>query len=305
MAEIMTVLGPIDADKLAITLPHEHLLSNLYSVTGDPNHLLNDTKLAVVEALRYRDAGGATLVEVTSRGLGRNPQALKYIAEETDLYIVMGCGWYRESYFTEEVRIKSTMAIAEEMVLEITEGVADTGIRAGIIGEIGCDKNYISPAEERALRAAARAQVQTGLAITMHSARCRVGLDQLDLLKEEGVDLNRVIISHCDTCPDPDYQEEVARRGAYVGLDTIRGLCEWETQQRIEWIKLLIDKGYLHQILLSHDVCMKSHLHAYGGHGYDFLLSEFVPRLSEAGLSNEQVHVLFVENPRAALTGSL
>jgi predicted metal-dependent phosphotriesterase family hydrolase len=181
--------------------------------------------------------------------------------------------------------------------------VEDTGVRAGIIGEIGCDRDYITPAEERAFRAAARAHRRTGLTIMTHSARCAVGLDQLDLLDDEGVDSRRVIVGHCDLYPDSDYHATVAHRGAFVEFDTVRGSCEWETEQRLQWVRLLLEKGYLRQILLSHDVCMRSHLHAYGGNGYDFLLTGFVPRLLDSGLTKDEVNTLLVENPRAALTG--
>lgn len=304
-AEIMTVLGPIPANEMGITLPHEHLLSDLYRVSGDPDHLLNDVLLAIKEVSRFREAGGSTLIDVTSRGLGRRPDVLRRIALETGLHIVMGCGWYRESYFDQEVYEKSANQIADDIVQDITQGIDGTNIRPGIIGEVGCDRDYISPVEERAFRAAARAHKRTGLTIITHSARCGVGLDQLDLLEEESVDLGRVIVSHCDTYPNPDYHEAVARRGAFVEFDTVRGNCEWETEQRVHWVTLLMDKGYQRQILLSHDVCMRSHLRAYGGNGYDYLLTGFVPRLLEGGLSQEDANILLIGNPRAALTGEL
>ena len=302
-SEVMTALGPIPANQLGITLMHEHFTANLYRATADANHFLCDIPLAIREARRFRDAGGASVVDVTNRGLGRNPTLLRRVAQETGLHVIMGCGWYREPYYEEEVYTKTTNQIADEIVRDITEGVNGTGVKAGIIGEIGCHRHYILPAEERLFRAAARAHKQTGLTITTHAVRSPVGLDQLDLLQDETVDLRRVIVGHCDTYPDPQYHEAVARRGAYVEFDTIRGESEWDSQQRVECVEKLIDKGYLNQILLSHDVCMKSHLHAYGGEGYDYLLTGFIPRLLERGLTQEQAQILLVENPRNALTG--
>lgn len=301
--EIMTLLGPISPDQLGITLPHEHLLADLYRMTGDPNQLLNDALLAIQEVSRFREAGGATVVDATTRGLGRSPEVIQKIARETGLNIIMGCGWYREPYYDPVLNEQYVNVIADDMVRDITQGVGETGIKAGVIGEIGCFRSFISAVEERVFRAAARAHKRTDLTITTHAVRSPVGLDQLDLLEEEKVDLRRVIVGHCDTYPSPDYHEAVAKRGAYVQFDTIRGNSEWDTEQRIKWVVSLIEKGYVNQILLSHDVCMKSHLHAYGGNGYDYLLTGFIPRLKAAGVSEEQVHILIQENPKNALVG--
>jgi phosphotriesterase-related protein len=310
MSGVMTVLGYIRTDKLGVTLMHEHLLSNLMQITLNPDHIICDVRLVIKELGYFQAAGGATLVDVTSRGLGRNPTALRQIARDTGLHIVMGCGWYRERTYDQGVFQKGPSRIADEMVRDITQGVDDTDVRAGIIGEIGTELDYISPAEERVFRASARAHKRTGVAISTHAVRSPVGLAQLDLLEEEGVNLRRVIVGHCDNagfkvCPDPDYHEAVARRGAYVEFDQIHGRSGWDTERRVEWVKQLVDKGYLRQILLSQDVCAKSLLRAYGGNGYDYLLSGFVPRLLKAGLSEEQVHVILVENPRRALTPAL
>ena len=301
--EIMTVLGPIPADQMGITLMHEHLFIDLCRVTRDPDHWLNDFNLTVKEVGLFSAAGGVTVVDVTNRDLGRDPLGLRKVAGETGLNVVMGCGWYREPYYRPEIYEKATDQVAEDIVREIQQGVNNTGVRPGIIGEIGCDRNYVSPPEERSFRAAARAHHRTGLTITTHAVRCPVGLDQLDVLEDEGVDLRRVIVGHCDTYPDPSYHETVAERGAYVEFDTIRSKFEWEIESRVQWVLLLVKKGYLKQILLSHDCCMKSHLRAYGGNGYDYIFRDFVPRLLEAGLSQEQVHILLVNNPRDALSG--
>lgn len=299
----MTVLGPVPADQLGITLTHEHLMCDLARVTRRREEQLSDLDLAVAEVTRFRSAGGTTVVDVTNRHLGRDPIALRAISQATGLNIVMGCGWYREPFYDAEVFERTTDRLADGIVEDITNGVDDTGVRPGIIGEIGCDLHYISPAEERSFRAAARAHQRTGLTITTHALRSPVGLDQLDLLAEEGVDLGRVIVGHADTYPQPDYHEAVARRGGWVQFDTVRGVHEFEIQKRIRLVKEFIARGHLRRLLLSHDVCIPAHLRAYGGGGYDYLLSEFIPRLLGAGLSQEQIHTLTVDNPRSALTG--
>jgi phosphotriesterase-related protein len=303
MADVVTVLGPVAADRLGRVLPHEHLLINLARVTRNYDHFLHDVSLAAIEAARFREAGGSTIVDLTNRNLGRDPRSLCRIARETGLNIIMGCGWYREPYYDPELYTKSTNRLADDIVRDIFDGVGDTGIRAGIIGEIGSDDGRpISPGEERSFRAAARAHKRTGLTISTHAAYSRVGLDQLDLLEEEGVDPARVIVGHAGHMSDPDYHEALARRGAWVQFDRIRGMYEWEVRRYIELIQEFLNRGFLHQLLLSHDVCMTSHLHAYGGTGYDFLLTDFVARLRAAGLSELEIDTLLIDNPRAALT---
>jgi len=304
MSEVMTVLGPVDAAKLGTTLPHEHLFCDLARVTYVWEQRLTEVALAVREAEYFADAGGRTIVDVTSRNLGRNPEGLVQVAKATGLNIVMGCGWYREPYYDEEVYEKSTNELADGIVREIDHGVRDSGIRPGIIGEIGCWRANIAPSEERSFRAAARAHKATGLTITTHAAHTPVGLKQLDLLEDEGVDLRRVIVGHCDTHPEADYHEAIAKRGAWVEFDFIRGIYEWEMEKEVRLITEFVRRGYLNQLLLSHDVCMKTHLKAYKGGGYEYLLARFVPRLLGKGITQEEIDVITRDNPRRALSGS-
>jgi phosphotriesterase-related protein len=301
-AVVQTVRGPVAADALGVTLPHEHLFIDLlreYRGTG----LLSDEALAIEELARFRDAGGGTLVDCTSEGLGRSPEALRRVAEATGVHIVMGSGYYRRPYL-DEVSIdgRSVDALADTIVRDLTEGVGATGIRAGIIGEIGCDRS-ISAVEERVFRAAARAHRRTGVTITTHAARWPVGEAQLDLLAEEGVDPERVIIGHCDMVPDPAYHLRLARRGAWVQFDTIQGTHERDTRDRIDWIRRLLDAGMGDRLLLSHDVCLTTDLAAYGGPGYAYLLTGFRPRLLAAGLSGAEIDRLTIDGPRQVLTG--
>src|SRR5215471_11431701 len=301
MGQVMTVRGSVAAERLGRTLPHEHLLIDLARVTRNFDHLMHDVPLAILEAGHFRAAGGSTIVDLTNRNLGRDPRRLCTIAEQTGLNIVMGCGWYREPYYDREVFEKSTNQLADEIVVDLLEGVDDSGIRAGVIGEIGSDDRLpISPAEERSFRAAARAHKQTGATISTHAAFSHVGLDQLDLLEEEGVNPARVIVGHAGHLPDPEYHEALARRGAWVQFDRIRGKHDWDVQRYVELIQEFLHRGFLNRLLLSHDVCMLPHLHAYGGTGYDFILTGFAARLRVAGLSQSEMDTLTIDNPRAA-----
>jgi len=298
----MTVTGPVAADQLGITLPHEHLYLDAYHVSRGAG-LLTEIPLLVQEVQNYRKAGGTTIVEVSSLGLGRNPDALQQIARRTGVNIIMGCGWYQERYYEPRFYEQTTNEMAASIVRDLTEGVGETGIRAGIIGEIGSDRGRISPAEERSFRAAARAHRATNVTITTHADYSPIGLAQLDLLEEEGVPANRVIIGHCDSHPDFDYHEALAKRGAFVQFDGIRGTHAWDTASRIDMVCQLAERGFLSRILLSHDVCCRHHLRAYGGPGFTYVVTDFVTLLQGNGFDADQIHTLLVENPRFALTG--
>jgi phosphotriesterase-related protein len=302
--DVMTVRGPVRGDALGLTLPHEHLFIDLFRITRVRDGLLNDETLAIQEAARFKAAGGSTLVEVTNHGLRRNPAAMRRVAEATGLHVVMGSGWYREPYYDHDYIARRTTAdLADDFVAEIEKGDPETGIRPGIIGEIGADWAWVSPPEERVTRAAARAHRKTGLAVTLHALESPVGLQQLALLKEEGADPRRVIVGHSDTWPDPDYHDAIARQGAYVQFDTIRGLHPYEVEKALRLVTEFLRRGHLRQLLLSHDNCFKTHLVGYGGNGYAYIPTRFVPLLEAAGLGTEQIQTILVENPRRVLTG--
>jgi predicted metal-dependent phosphotriesterase family hydrolase len=300
-ATVMTVRGPIPAEQMGTTLPHEHVFLDLWKEFGREG-VLNDLELAVSELNDYVDAGGATLVDCTSIEIGRDPTGLRRASERTGLNIVMGTSHYRHPYLDRDWFDRhDTGWIAQGLIDDITQGV--DGIRAGIIGEVATELEWITTTEERSFRAAARAHRATGITISTHAACWPVGLPQLDLLENENVDPRRVIIGHCDTVPDQSYHLEIARRGAYVQFDTIRASNDYELDQRLRFVADLAAAGFLDQILFSHDICLRRHLQAYGGSGYSFVLRGFVPRLLAAGFSDAEIRRIIVDNPRRALTG--
>jgi phosphotriesterase-related protein len=250
--------------------------------------------------------GGRSIVECTSQGLGRDAEVLKRLSEASDVQVVMGCGLYRDPYIDRDwLDRTSTNELADLIVSEIERGVGTTGIKPGVIGEVGCDRWYISTAEERSLRAAARAHLQTGLTITTHAARWAVGIPQLELLTAEGVDAGRIIIGHCDDVSVPGYQRRLAELGAYVQFDTIQGGSVYDSQRRVSLVLEMIDAGFGSRVLLSQDVCLRSNFRETGGCGYTYVPTTFAGLLKEAGVSGEQIDQFLIDNPRRALTGAM
>jgi len=307
---VQTVRGPIDPSALGVTLPHEHTAIALWHIANrwDYWELRRDEQVIVEELRRFVDAGGSALVDLTMPGVGRDPGWLVGLSETTGLHIVMGAGWYRESYYPPEARIdrRSVDDLADEIVRDATDGVAETGVRAGIIGEIGTDKPWITAQEERVHRAAARAARRTGLAITTHAVQSSVGLDQLTVFESEGADLSRVVIGHADSNPSFEYHLAIVERGASVEFDFL-GMSFTPLERHgegriVESICELLARGHVERVLLSQDVCHDSQLVRYGGNGYTYLASTFLPRLREAGVSDDEIATITVANPRRLLT---
>ena len=220
----------------------------------------------------------------------------------------MGCGWYREAYYPADLLVdrRSVDDLADELVREATDGVGDTGIRPGIIGEIGTDKPWVSAREERVHRAAARAARRTGLAITTHGVLSAVGLDQLRIFEDEGVDPARVVIGHANSYPQLDHHLAIVDRGASVEFDFL-GMSFTAVERHgesrvVDLLCELLARGHEDRILLSQDVCHDSQLLRYGGNGYTYLATTFLPRLRAAGVTDAEIEAMTVANPRRLLS---
>jgi phosphotriesterase-related protein len=336
--QIMTVLGPIEPDELGITLAHEHLLFDLRCLWEEPPperaHLVDaeptpenraelerdlydskrnlhqdDPDLAAREASRFGDAGGGTIVDLTTIGLGPDPNAVREIATATGLHVVAGAGYYREKCLPEEVLDRSVEELEAELHGWVVEGMYGTDIRAGILGELGT-MSPIRPFEERQLRAAARVQRATGVSINVHPAIwAHEHLRIIDVLEEAGADLARVAISHCDQLVEPEWHARIAERGVILCFDTFGAEFEYDSDgsreptdtERIDCLRRLLDAGRASQLLLSHDICSRLQLARYGGPGYDHVLKSIVPRLRTEGVSKAEVDQMLLENPRRLL----
>jgi predicted metal-dependent phosphotriesterase family hydrolase len=310
MSIVQTVLGPIDPGELGWVLPHEHTAIALWHIANrwDYWELRRDEPVIVEELGAFRAAGGGTIVDLTLDGVGRDPTWLADISRATGLHVVMGSGWYRGAHYPTETLVdrRSVDALADVIVGDATVGVGGSGIRAGIIGEIGTDKPWLSAQEERVHRAAARAARRTGYAITTHAVQSTVGLDQLDVFEAEGADLSRVVIGHADSNPSLAYHLAIVERGATVEFDflgmTFTPLERHGEGRIVDNIRELLGRGHVERILLSQDVCHDSQLRRYGGNGYTYLADTFLPRLRAAGVSEAEIRTITVDNPRRLLT---
>lgn len=339
---IQTVLGPVAPAELGPTMTHEHLLIDFRCMFNPPteatelrrayapvtmdllgwigrnwfdnldNLMLDDEEATIAEAGLYKRAGGGTIVDATTFGIGRDPKALARIARATGLNVVMGAGYYVDIVHPPELDEMTEADVARRIVEEIQIGVGGTGVRAGIIGEIGCSWP-LTPNERKVLQGAAVAQQETGASILIHPGRDDAApREALDVLAESGADLGRVIMGHLDrTTTDYDVLTEIAQSGCYLeydlfGLESshypLSGIDMPSDAQRMDFIARLVNDGFGDRVVVAHDVCTKHRLVRYGGHGWAHILEHIAPGLVKKGLSEEQVDAILVDNPARILT---
>lgn len=300
---IRSVLGDIPAASLGFVQPHEHVLVDLSVARGrwDLEGQLIDEVVAITEVSAYRTGGGDSLVEMTTDDFGRSPEGLARVSAATGVNIIMGCGWYRQPYYPEYIDRVSHRELAAMLISEVVDGVGESGIRPGVIGEIGSDKAWLSAQEERVFWAAGHAQTVTGLGVMTHTP-ARAAMRQLDVLAAAGADLRRVAIGHADSLMSDDYHQQILKRGSYTCFDLV-GQSVYPDAWRAQHIVSLIRQGFLNQILLSLDLCHRSRLTSWGGAGYGYLKSTFLPLLIEMGASTEELDVMTRLNPVQFLGG--
>jgi phosphotriesterase-related protein len=296
------VVGEITPAELGFTLPHEHVFHDLYDITLNSHMILSDARVARDELAIYLQKGGRTIVDQTVHGLNGDPELLREVAADVGVNIVAGTGFYWERFHPTWLADMSETEIVRLLVTDLTEGFAGTDVVAGIIGEIGTHHRAISPTEARVIRACAAAQRETHVPIATHALFTRIGMEQARAFADAGADLDKLVIGHVDTTPDVDYHEELVRFGVWIAYDAIGQLDKQSDEQRADAIVELIGRGHRDRILLSTDVGKRGALRAYGGQGYDHVITSFLPLLRDRGLSQDDIDAMTIDNPRQLFT---
>jgi phosphotriesterase-related protein len=328
---VMTVEGAIRPESLGTTLIHEHLFMDALPLLRKhgyqseskgafdccvaaearwnpgvhlDNYRFTELDRTATDLADYKACGGVSVVDCTPVDLGRNPKAVREIAKAAGVQAVLGSGYYLEATHEPYVKDRSAQDVADEIIREFTDGIDETGIRPGIIGEIGtCDP--ITRSEFKVLQAGA-------IAGTVHihpwgwQAR-----DALRTLTESGMPASRIIINHMNTAiSDDGYQLSLLDAGANLAYDlfgfdhSLLGQGRWAPSDYdvAKKVMELIGRGYRSQIMISHDIGVRTRLRYYGGWGYSHLLRHVVPLLKQFGATPEDIEALLVTNPRRLLT---
>jgi len=298
---ITTINGIISGENLGKTYIHEHLKIDLSSQKKDLDAKFDDIDSVIEEMKALKAKGIDTIVEVTNRGMGRDVQAMKTIADAAGIHVIVSTGFYKEPYLPQYVYELEEKEISKLLIKDISEGIDGTNMKAHVIGEIGTSNNAMTPMELKVFKIAARTHLETGRPVSTHTTLGTHALEQLEFFKEFGVDARKVVIGHLDLNCDLEYHLRIADTGCFLAFDTIGKVNYESDEKRIEHIQELICRGHLDQIVLSQDMTRKSHLKVNGGIGYSYLIDHFIPRLMKSGISEEQIDVMMIHNPKRLL----
>lgn len=323
MSTVNTVRGPVPADTLGLTLMHEHVVNINAEVARDqPAHsILTDRdglrRDVATELRRVAAAGVGTLVDLTVLGHGRDVEFVAEASAGIDLHIVVATGVYTFNEVPKMFHYRPPTPEAPRDVLtdffvrDIRDGIAGTGIRAGII-KVATDAPGLTPDVERSLRAVAAAHRETGVPISTHSSvALRNGLDQQRVFAEEGVDLGRVVIGHSGDSDDLDYLRALMDAGSLIGSDRFGMYLPGRPglAQRVATVAKLCALGYSDRIVLSHDATIRTDWFPEGSRvlppewHQTHIVEAVLPEMRAAGVTDEQIHEMTVGNPRRVLTG--
>jgi phosphotriesterase-related protein len=301
---VQSVSGPLAPADLGITQCHEHVSIDIRHVGNDESYRLDDLSIVGDDLKAAAGAGLRTVVDVGTDGHRRSPEFLASAAEYSGLQVIAATGFWKEAVYPDYFDTSSIEVIADKLVQDIVVGIAGTPVRAGVIGEIGTDAPGLTERSEKAFRACASAQQQTGVALITHTGEGIAALDQLHLLLSCGVDPGRVVIGHVDCMDDVEMHSAIAAAGAFVGYDRVGSLRYQADEVRLRLATEMISRGYAKNLILSCGLATQRRMRCQGEPGYAYLLENFVPRLREAGVTEDTLHQILVDNPRRLLTGA-
>jgi len=339
---VWTVTGEVEPAELGITLPHEHLFIDLSDHRREPpepirrqvealgldleaepslatlgylrrdalwsgrNHRIDDPELLASELTLAALAGVGTIVDATGILPTRDPEANRRLSERSGVRIVAGSGYYRASAHPLGLGERSVSEIESLLMTEVTEGIDGTGIRAGVLGELGTSGTELHPVEERVLEAAARVSASTGVPMLVHTEGFLPVIRRVIAIVESvGADPAKLNVAHVSGTERSGWREIVAA-GATFGMDAFGFESQgrdsigqwWPTdQENIRALAEIAEAGHLRSVLVSHDIAHLTRLHAYGGWGYDHLVTNLVPHLRRAGFDDAALETLLVHNP--------
>lgn len=322
MTFVRTLDADISPDQLGFTYSHEHIVCRPahWSERGVDDLLLDDPEKSKLDVLDFKQHGGQTIVDATAIDYGRDVPAVYKIMQETGVRIIGTAGFNKsflwdakvkdelkpligdyETYY-KWIEARSINELTDFVIREVEEGLEGTPFKAGQV-KFGTGYNRITPLEEKTLRAVARAHHETKAPLHSHTEVGTMGLEQIELLRSEKVNLSYLSLGHMDRNPDPYYHEQIARTGAFLSFDGIAKIKYAPESTRIQLILELVRKGYEDQILVSGDTARKTYYKHYEyGPGLEYIIAKWVPRFvdeaEKAGFDGRKlIHKFFVANP--------
>jgi predicted metal-dependent phosphotriesterase family hydrolase len=300
MPQVMTVTGSIDPQQLGVTYAHEHLLGGppeWSAESADPDFTMLSPEAAASELGLFKLAGGQSMVEMSPVDYSRRPQQLRDLSAQTGIQIIMTTGLHKDDFSRHITATSTVEQLAATFTRDVMEGADGTDVRAGVI-KGATSLNTITAGEEKVLRAAARAHLATGAPISTHTQNGTMGLEQVGIFKQEGVDPGRVALGHVDRKLEYDYHKALLDTGASLIYDQLSKEKYVPDRDRVSLLVRLVSEGYGKQLMLSGDFGRLSYWTSCGGGpGFTYILWRFVPWLVSEGMPKEAARALLVDNP--------
>ncbi len=319
MAFVRTVSGDIDPNDMGVTYAHDHIycIPPLWKEKGDLDLLLDSPEASQAELELFAKAGGRTIYDATAIDYGRDVGVVKRIADAAGVQVIATAGFNKAimwpgafaakgETFGKWIASQSRKALADHVVAEVTQGMDGTDIKGGVV-KFGTGYNTMTESETKVLLAVLDAHKETGAPVHSHTELGTMALEQLDLVRQEGVDPTRLTIAHLDRNPDPWLHRKVAETGAFFSFDGITRVKYYSEDVRTRCILDLVRWGHEDQVMVGGDIARRTMFASYGegGLGMGFILEKWVPRFieeaGEAGFDGERlIHKFFVQNPQRA-----
>ena len=325
MSTIQTIRGPVDAAEIGRTYVHEHIFvltpdvqQNYPDEWGDEEQRIAD---AVAKLTALSESGVRTIIDPTVVGLGRYIPRIQRVAEQVpDLNIIVATGCYtykdvplffhhRGPALNAALGVEMPDPMVDMFVGDLTEGIAGTGVRAGLL-KCAIDEPGMTPGVERIMRAVARAHLITGAPITVHThPGTRQGLAVQRLMAEEGVDPSRIVLGHSGDSEDADHLSTLAEAGFWLGMDRFGINLATTFEARADIVVEMCRRGFSGQMMLAHDAACyidwidPDVLAFLPDWNYLHIEHDVLPYLRQHGVSDEQITAMLVDNPRRYLTG--
>jgi phosphotriesterase-related protein len=303
---IMTVKGPVKAEYLGNTLPHEHVLVDFIGADSvNPSRYNQDSVMikALPHLIKASFNGFKTLIDCTPNYIGRDPVMLRRISDSTGMHIVTNTGYYGaagQKYLPLHVYNESPQQLADRWIKEAKEGIDNTGIRPGFL-KLGADKAPLTPEQRKIVEAGAITHLSTGLSIAIHTGDGAAAREELSIINGQGVSAEAFIWVHAQNEKDSSEFVDMAKAGVWVEFD---GLNDNNVEAYVKYCLWMKDNGVLDKLLISHDAGWYHVGEPSGGdyRGYETLPTKLIPALTKAGFSDQEVDKVFRVNPGKAFT---
>jgi phosphotriesterase-related protein len=284
-------------DPTGYTYCHEHLHIDLSAVKQELDCRLDHYEKIADEMRELKQLGVSNIIEVTNSFMGRNPQFIEDLIKESGVNVLLSTGYYIEGFFPPEVENETAQQLANRMIAELEVGLGESQLKASVIGEVGSSENTFTPLEQKVFEAAVIAHKETGRPISTHQSMSTMGREQVTFFLKHQVNLERVTIGHCDLKSNLTEILWMIDQGCYVQFDTIGKNSYFPDEQRIAMLVELSKRGLLERVMLSMDITRRSHLKANGGLGFSYLITDFLPRLRDAGINEDEIDIMMKQNP--------